>query len=302
MRHNPVLLKEVIESLAVKPGATVLDGTLGSGGHAAAILEGIGPCGKLIGLDQDPAAIMRCRNFFEADPRVTLEHQNFRHLGEVLEKLGVSAVDAVLLDVGTSSEQLGDEARGFSFQSKGDLDMRMNPEIGVKASELLARMSETELSDLFFHYGGERRSRRFSRMIVNARLKRPIRTAEDLVHVLDQALPEFLRFSKGKRPDWARRHPATKVFQALRIAVNDELNALQDGLLAAWKHLKREGRLAVISFHSLEDRIVKRQFQKWNAEGQGKLIFRKPIVAKREEMLNNPRSRSAKLRVIEKIL
>ena len=219
----------------------------------------------------------------------------------MLRELDIIAVDAVLLDVGTSSEQLADEQRGFSFQLKGELDMRMNTEVGFKASELLAKMSEKELATLFYEFGEERNANRFARTIVEARRHHPIQTTEDLIGALDQALPEFLRSKKGNRPVWAKRHPATRVFQALRIAVNDELNALKEGLTAAWERLGTGGRFAVISFHSLEDRIVKQQFRKWHDEKCGKLIFRKPIVAKREEILNNPRSRSAKLRVVERM-
>lgn len=301
MRHNPVLLQEVLEHLDLKPGAVIVDGTLGSGGHAEAILKKIGPEGRLIGLDQDPEAIARCRQIFQSDPRVILEHENFRNLGKVLTRLQVSGVNAVLLDIGTSSEQLADGKRGFSFQAKGELDMRMNPEIGPKTSELLQKMPESELADLFFHYGGERHSRRFAHRIVERRKEKPILTTEDLIETLEEAQPRSMKFQKGRRPAWARRHPATRVFQALRIAVNDELNALQEGLVESWGHLALNGRLAVISFHSLEDRIVKNQFRKWASESTGKLIFRKPIVAKRSEVLDNPKSRSAKLRIIEKL-
>jgi len=278
-----------------------MDGTLGSGGHAEAILGKIGPSGRLIGFDQDPEAIARCQALFQGDPRVTLVHENFRNVGKVFSGLRVSGFDAVLLDIGTSSEQLGDGKRGFSFQTEGELDMRMNPEVGLKASELLARMSEVELADLFYHYGEERNSRRFARVIVERRRETPILTIEDLNQTLEQALPAHMRFKKGQRPSWARRHPSTKVFQALRIGVNDELEALKEGMGVAFEHLRKTGRLGIISFHSIEDRIVKQQFRKWDDEGQGKLIFRKPVVAKRAEILNNPRARSSKLRVIEKI-
>ena len=301
MRHNPVLLQEVLEHLALRPGAVVMDGTLGSGGHSEAILKQIGPSGKLIGFDQDPEAIARCRALFQEDPRVTLVHENFRDLEKVFSGLGVAAFDAVLLDIGTSSEQLADGKRGFSFQTEGELDMRMNPEVGLKASELLAQMSEVELADLFYHYGEEHNSRRFARVIVERRREHPIRTIEDLNQTLEQALPAHMRFKKGQRPSWARRHPATKVFQALRIGVNDELEALKEGMAAAFNHLAKAGRLGIISFHSIEDRIVKQQFRKWDDEECGNLIFRKPVVANRSEILNNPRARSAKLRVIEKI-
>lgn len=300
MRHNPVLLEEVLEHLALKPGAIVMDGTLGSGGHAEAILGKIGPSGKLAGFDQDPDAIERCRALFGNDPRVLLVHENFRNLGKVFPELGVTGFDAVLLDIGTSSEQLADEKRGFSFQTEGELDMRMNPEAGLKASDLLAQMSEVELSDLFYHYGEERNSRRFAHAIVEARRFKPLRTIDDLNRTLEQALPASLRFKKGHRPSWARRHPATKVFQALRIGVNDELEALKEGMASAFNHLKKSGRFGIISFHSIEDRIVKQQFRQWHGEKRGNLVFRKPLVANRSEILNNPRARSAKLRVIEK--
>jgi len=301
LRHNPVLLQEVLEHLALKPGAVVMDGTLGSGGHAEAILGQIGLSGRLIGFDQDPDAIARCRVLFQGDPRVMLVHENFRNLGKVFSGLKVAGFDAVLLDIGTSSEQLADGKRGFSFQTEGELDMRMNPEVGLKASELLAQLSEVELADLFYHYGEERNSRRFARVIVERRRQQPIQTIEDLNQTLEQALPVHMRFKKGQRPSWARRHPATKVFQALRIGVNDELEALKEGMAAAFGHLTKAGRLGIISFHSIEDRIVKQQFRKWDDEERGNLIFRKPVVANRSEILNNPRTRSAKLRVIEKI-
>jgi 16S rRNA (cytosine1402-N4)-methyltransferase len=301
LRHNPVLLQEVLEHLALKPGAVVMDGTLGSGGHSEAILKEIGPSGKLIGFDQDPEAIARCRALFREDARVTLVHENFRNLDKVFSGLSVTGFDAVLLDIGTSSEQLADGKRGFSFQTEGELDMRMNPEVGLKASELLAQMSEVELADLFYHYGEEHHSRRFAKVIVERRRETPIRTITDLNETLERALPAHMRFKKGQRPSWARRHPATKVFQALRIGVNDELEALKEGMTGAFNHLAKAGRLGVISFHSIEDRIVKQQFRKWDDEECGNLIFRKPIVANRSEILNNPRARSAKLRVIEKI-
>jgi len=278
-----------------------MDGTLGSGGHSEAILQKIGPSGRLIGFDQDPEAIARCRALFQGDSRVTLIHENFRNLEKAFSGLGVAAFDAVLLDIGTSSEQLADGKRGFSFQTEGELDMRMNPEVGLKASELLAQMSEVELADLFYHYGEEHHSRRFARVIVERRRERPIRTIEDLNQTLELALPAHMRFKKGQRPSWARRHPATKVFQALRIGVNDELEALKEGAAAAFDHLKKGGRLGIISFHSIEDRIVKQQFRKWDDEELGNLIFRKPVVAKRSEILNNPRARSSKLRIIEKL-
>lgn len=279
-----------------------MDGTLGSGGHSEAMLEKIGPSGKLVGFDQDPEAIARCRALFGQDPRVTLVHENFRNVKKVFPSLNVAGFDGALLDIGISSEQLADEKRGFSFQTEGTLDMRMNPEVGQKASELIGQMTETQLADLFYYYGEERHSRRFARVVVEARREHcPLETVEDFSKILERALPEHLKFEKGKRPSWARRNPFTKIFQSVRIGVNDELEALKEGMTGAFECLVKGGRLGIISFHSLEDRIVKQQFRKWDGEEAGKLIFRKPIIAKRSEILNNPRSRSAKLRVIEKI-
>ncbi len=301
MYHKPVLLQEILDALALRPGAVVVDGTLGGGGHARAILERIGPTGRLIGLDQDPKAVMRCRELFSGDPQVTVHHENFRYFDKILEKLNISNVDAVILDVGISSDQLADVQRGFSFQSQGELDMRMNPEIGLKASELLQQMSETELTRLFQDYGNERHAARFAHAIVKARYQTPVKTVNDLVGVIEASLPYSLRFKKGHRPQWAKRHPATKIFQALRIVVNDELAALRDGIVSVWKCLALGGRFGIISFHSLEDRIVKQEFRKYVQEKCGQLVFKKPVIPSREEILNNPRARSAKLRVITRI-
>jgi 16S rRNA (cytosine1402-N4)-methyltransferase len=219
-----------------------MDGTLGSGGHSEAMLEKIGPSGKLIGFDQDPEAIARCRKLFGEDPRVLLVHENFRNLSKVFSGLGVEAFDAVLLDIGTSSEQLADGKRGFSFQTEGALDMRMNPEVGLKASEMIGQMTEAQLADLFYYYGEERHSRRFARVIVEARREHcPLETVEDFSKILERALPAHLKFEKGKRPSWARRNPFTKIFQAVRIGVNDELEALKEGMTSAFDHLAKAG-------------------------------------------------------------
>ncbi len=303
MRHNPVLLKEVLAALSIRPGAIVMDGTLGSGGHSEAMLSQIGENGKLFSFDQDSAAIERCKPLFANDSRVRLVHENFRNVGEVFQNFQIAGFDAVLLDIGISSEQLADENRGFSFDSNGLLDMRMDTEKGSRASEILESMTETELADLFYYYGEERHSRRFAHVIVEARRNgKSFNTVSDLNEILQEALPEHLRFEKGKRPAWARRNPFTKVFQAIRIAVNDELEALKEGMAGAFDLLLPHGRLGIITFHSLEDRIVKNKFKEWNAQGKGRLVFKKPIVAERTEILSNPRSRSAKLRVIERIL
>ena len=298
MHHKPVLLNEIIELLDPKPGAIVLDGTIGSGGHAKAFLERIGPEGRLIGLDQDPEAICRCRKLLGDDPRVTLVQRNLRDLELVLNDLNMTKVDRILFDIGLSSDQLADCKRGFSFQTEGDLDMRMNPAVGSKASEYLMTLSEKELARVFYEYADEHRSRRFASAIVRERKKSPIVTTSRLCQIIENSLPASHRFEKGKRPVGNRRNQSTKVFQALRILVNDEFGALHDGMIAAWNRLRPGGRLGVISFHSGEDRIVKEKFRDYVKNSGGELVTRKPVIAKRSEIVDNPRARSAKLRVI----
>lgn len=274
-----------------------MDGTLGSGGHAAAMLEKIGERGRLIGLDQDPASLERCGERFKGDPRVSMHYKNFAALDEVLDSLNISKVDAVILDVGFSSDQLEDGGRGFSFERPGPLDMRMNPENTVSAADLVNGLSEKELETMFFNLGNERWGRRFAKAICERRFSQPIETTEDLVQTLEEALP--FKGSKSK-PVYTKRHFATRVFQALRIAVNRELEVLESSLPIAWNRLNPGGRLGVITFHSLEDRIVKNQFRRWKQSKEGVLVTRKALSATREETLENPRSRSAKLRVIRK--
>jgi 16S rRNA (cytosine1402-N4)-methyltransferase len=299
LSHKPVLVQEVLEALNLNSNAIVVDGTLGNGGHSSKILERLGPNGRLVALDQDPASLERCREL-ASDPRVVLQHENYRNLGEVLKRLHISGVDAVLLDVGFSSNQIEDETRGFSFDRPGPLDMRMNPDNPVSAKDLVNDLSEEELEKIFRDYGEESRARQFAKVIVQERRQSLIETTDRLASVIEKVLFPY-GLKRGKRPQWARRHPATRVFQALRIAVNDELGALSSGLLDIWNHIKPGGRFAVITFHSLEDRIVKHQFKNWAQSGEGKLINKKIISPKREEMIDNPRSRSAKLRSVEKL-
>lgn len=301
MPHKPVLLQEVVQWLNLKPGMTVVDATVGAGGHTLALLKGIGPGGRLIGLDRDPTAVARCRDRFkDFQGRISLHTENFKNLGEVLDSLNIPAVDAVILDVGISSEQLEDPLRGFGFGQAGPLDMRMDPEGEVRARDLVNDLSEKELEGIFRNFGEERRSRPIARAICEAREKQPLETTDALARVIEQALPASYRGQGGQRPPWARRHPATRVFQALRIAVNDELGALREGLPRIWRRLGTGGRLAVISFHSLEDRIVKNQFRCWAQAGEGNRLTKKPLRPTREEILANPRARSAKARVVEK--
>lgn len=311
--HVPVLLSEVLDGLRVVAGGVYIDGTVGAGGHATAILEqaeGV----RLLGLDVDPVALgiagERLRPYIEQG-RVRLVQSNFERLDEVAQAEGFSPTDGALLDLGVSSMQLDTPARGFSFRAEGPLDMRLDPREPVTAAELVNGLPEHELADLIYKYGEEPASRRIARRIVEARSREPFATTSQLEAVVYGAL--------GGRVAGRTRHaihPATKTFQALRIAVNRELDVLEKGLAAAVNVLKPGGRLAVISFHSLEDRIVKlfiRQAQRGcicppeyptcmcGRQPTLKAINSKPIEATAEEARRNPRSRSAKLRVAERI-
>lgn len=291
MSHKPVLVQELLTWLQLKPGMVVVDGTVGAGGHTQAMLEAMGGQGRVIALDQDLQAIEQARRRFQEFPQVILQQTNFRFLQSVLETLNIEAVDAVVLDIGFSSTQLDDAERGFSFERKGPLDMRMDRNAGMTAKALIDALSAEELESIFRRYGEERWSRRIARRIVQARESQDIQSTEDLAEIVRQAVPY-----RGKI------NPATRVFQALRIAVNDELGALNEGLEQAWEALKPSGRCAVISFHSLEDRIVKNYFRKKQEEKKGNILTRKPVQAGEAEIVQNRRSRSAKLRVAEKIL
>lgn len=301
MLHKSVLLTESLEYLGLKEGDIAVDGTLGSAGHSQAMLQAVGKSGRLIALDRDTEAISRCQAVFGEDTRVTLHNANYADMTKVLDSLNIPLVNAVLLDIGFSSDQLEDPERGFSFEREGPLDMRLGKDSEVTAADLVNGLSEWELAKLFWELGEERNGRRYAQLIVQERQKCPIRTTLELVKVLEKSLPKGFTAEKGNRPFWLKRHPATKVFQALRIAVNGELDALRRGLPAIWKRVKPGGRLVVISFHSLEDRIVKHQFLEFKAAGTGKILTKKPILAKTEEQDLNPRSRSAKLRAVEKI-
>jgi 16S rRNA (cytosine1402-N4)-methyltransferase len=284
-RHVPVLPAEVLQLLAPAPGQTFADATVGGGGHAQLIAERLGPGGRLIGLDRDASMLELARPRLEALP-VTLVHANFDRLRSVLTKLGIDAVDGVLADLGVSSDQLDAAERGFSFQATGPLDMRLDPGEGEPAESLLRRLSERDLADLFWEYGEERFSRRIARKIVEVRQRTPLQTTEQLAALVRRCIPR----PKGRRPSI---DPATRVFQALRIAVNDELGALDRFLADLPKVVKPGGRAAVISFHSLEDRRVKHAFadrERWQ------VLTKKPVQAGEEELRGNPRARSAKLR------
>ena len=300
--HVPVLLNETLAALALTPGADVIDGTLGGAGHAEAILQAIAPTGRLLGLDADPAAVARARmRLAPFGERAILAQANFDQMRIVAGAYRLAPA-AILLDLGLSSYQLAGDDRGFSFLSAGPLDMRFNPAAGRSAADLVNTLDEVELADLIFRYGEERFSRRIARALVTAR---PLSEARVVAAVIARAT--------GGRHE--RIHPATRTFQALRMAVNDELGALEQGLAAAIDLLQPGGVLAVIAFHSLEDRLVKQTFRREAQDcicppGQPvctcghravlEILTRKPVVPGAEEVARNPRSRSAKLRAARK--
>ena len=282
--HTAVLPAEVISYLAVEPGMTVVDGTLGGGGHTRLLADAVGPAGRVIALDRDPAAIERGAREFAGKP-VRFAQANFCDIPEVLDALAIDRVDRVLLDIGLSSDQLADDTRGFSFDSDGPLDLRFDPTEGEPAWRMINRLRPETLADIIYEFGEERFSRRIARRIADARGKDPIKTSRDLARVVTAAVP------RTKPPQ--RIHPATRTFQALRIAVNQELKSLRIALERIPTRLAADGRLVVISFHSLEDRLVKEAFrnrQVWEN------LTRSPVEASDEELARNPRSRSAKLR------
>ena len=302
--HIPVLLKEVLHYLIPKKGGGVyIDCTLGGGGHSKAILERIYPDGLLIGIDRDIEAIKAARkelsNFLD---RAILIRDNFKNLEEILSNLKIKVVSGVLFDLGVSSHQLRERERGFSFREDGHLDMRMDPTQKFNASTLINNYTEEELVRIFGKYGEERFSKRIARLIVLERQKNPITTTKQLADLVIRALPKA-----KKRGRW-RIHPATRVFQAIRIEVNQELDLLEKSLNQAIKVLEDKGRICVISYHSLEDRIVKNVFKKAEREKVAKenyglkIITKKPIRASQEEIKRNPKARSAKLRVAEKAI
>ncbi|MDD5136391.1 MAG: 16S rRNA (cytosine(1402)-N(4))-methyltransferase RsmH [Candidatus Omnitrophica bacterium] len=292
--HQPVMLDEVISSLNLKPGHVVLDATVGGGGHAGAILKCVTPGGRLIGLDADEYAIKAAEEGLkEFSGSFKLINENFRDLDRVLSKEGIKSLNAVLFDVGVSSFQLDSAERGFSMKEDAPLDMRMDRRRGISAFDIINRYKESDISDIIYRYGEERFSRKIARRIVQERAKKPIETTAELAAIV--------RRSIGPRQKHFRIDPATRTFQAIRIAVNDELAALEEGLKKAVSWLDVGSRIAVIAFHSLEDRIVKNLFKGYAGLGVLKIITKKPVGPSDEEVAANPRSRSAHLRVAERI-
>lgn len=301
--HVPVLYHEVLEAMQPRSGCRYVDATLGTGGHAAGILDASAPDGKLLGLDADPEAITYAREVLRVyGDRVVLQAANFRQIDAVAPGLGFEEVDGILMDLGLSSRQLGQSSRGFSFSQDGPLDMRFDPGRGRSAADLVNHLPEAELADLFWRFGEERHSRRIARAIVAAR---PLTTTGQLADVVSRTV--------GRRE---KIHPATRIFQALRIAVNHELEALSEALPQARDLLRPGGRIAVIAFHSLEDRLVKHFFLEeardclcppeavvcvCQHKATLRVLTRRPIRPTDEERAANPPSRSARLRVAERL-
>ncbi|MBX3012842.1 MAG: 16S rRNA (cytosine(1402)-N(4))-methyltransferase RsmH [Caldilineaceae bacterium] len=305
--HIPIMLAEILAGLPLQAGSRVIDGTIGGGGHTAAFLAQSAPTGQILGIDADPAAIRRVALRFSAEiaeQRLRLVQGNFGDVATLAQQHGFTAVDAILLDLGVSSFQLDTPERGFSFRSDGPLDMRFDPHQGVSAADIVNSWPEKELADILYQYGEERQSRRIARFLVQ---QRPFQTTAQLAEAIERA-------HGGRRGN--RIHPATRAFQALRIAVNEELQQLEKVLPQCLELLAHGGRLAVLTFHSLEDRIVKQWMQKeastyvhdemipqggYERRPTLAILTRKPITAADAELTHNPRSRSAKLRIAEKI-
>jgi 16S rRNA (cytosine1402-N4)-methyltransferase len=308
--HQPVLLEEVLSLLECRPGGIYVDGTVGGGGHARAILERTSPDGLIVGIDRDDDALREAsRSLAPFGRRALLEKGSFADLRDVLAARGIGPVQGILFDLGVSSHQLDTPERGFSFTLEGPLDMRMNPSSGPTARDLVRNAREDELTSIFKDFGEERYARRIARAIVERRRQEPIGTTVELAALIARVVPR--RSSEGRRI-----HPATRVFQALRIAVNSELEQLERGLMEGFEALAPGGRIAVIAFHSLEDRLVKETFRSWEkactcppgipvctcrAKAKARVLTRKPIRPRPEEADANPRARSARLRAAERI-
>jgi len=297
MQHTPVLLQEVVQWLALRPGMRIVDGTLGAGGHAEAIIPAIMPDGMFVGIDWDKDVLSMTRErlekkFAQFKDRMFFVHGNYADVREVLKKLSLDRVDGMVADLGFSSWHITDSGRGFSFNTGDILDMRYDTSLGVPAYQVVNGFSEQDIADIIFRYSQERYSRRIARLIVRERQQEKIMTADRLRDIIHEAVPGSYR--RGKI------NPATKTFQALRIYVNQELENVEQLLKSIRNILKPKGRICIISFHSMEDRLVKQYFRSLVHAGEGEVLTKKPIVPDAQEIDENPKSRSAKLRVFKK--
>lgn len=295
MKHITVLLEEAVEALAITKTATVVDATLGAGGHARRILAELGSKGTFIGFDADSTALTELQDLRTAKSTVHLVHSNFANIQTELHKLHIESVDAILADLGWRTDQFTDGGKGFSFSSDDSLLMTYGDPSAYlfTASDIVNGWNEEDIANVFYGYGEERYSRQIAKAIVEYRKKKKIVSAAELAEIIFTSVPVSYRHG--------RIHPATKSFQGLRIAVNDEFKVLENFIASAWQVLASGGRLAIISFHSLEDRIVKHTFRNYVQTKSGVLITKRPIVAGSDELTKNPRARSAKLRIIEKV-
>ena len=309
-KHIPVLFHEIMDIMAPQPGEVFVDCTLGGGGHSRGFLERMGDDGRLIGIDQDTNALQAAgANLAEFGDRVTYVHSNYNNLDEILNTYAPDGVDGILFDIGVSSHQLDEKDRGFSYMQDAPLDMRMNQSQNFSAWDVVNTYSEEELHRIIKEYGEERWAKRVAQFIVEFRKEKPVETTGELVDIIKRAIP------KGAREEGS--HPAKRTFQAIRIEVNDELGVLTRTISVAVKHLKKGGRLGIISFHSLEDRIVKEQFRYLASDcicppelpfcqcdkvSEVKILTRKPVTATKEELEANSRSKSAKFRAVVKIV
>ncbi|MDO8482700.1 MAG: 16S rRNA (cytosine(1402)-N(4))-methyltransferase RsmH [bacterium] len=296
VQHIPVLLNEVIAGLDIKPDDVFFDGTINGGGHSKAVYDKLNSKGVLIGTDLDETALGKAREKLQGgNAKVVLKQSSFRNLDTVLEQAQVPTVDKILFDLGLSSNQFEESGRGFSFQKDEPLLMtfKIKPmESDLTAHRIINEWEEDNLAQIIESYGEERFAKKIAHAIVFFREKKEIKTTDELVNIIKEAVP--------KKYQHGRLHPATKTFQALRITVNDEIESLRDGLRKGFEHLTAGGRMAVISFHSIEDRIVKNFFRERVKEEMGRLINKKPITPSQKEITENPRSRSAKMRILEK--
>jgi len=294
--HVPVMLQEVLDYLKLAPGQIIVDATLGTGGHSLEILKRITPNGRLIGIDRDENSLAICRQrLSQFKDSTEFVHANFVDIDQVLANLGIEKIDGIVFDLGISSYQLFDPQRGFSFQEEGPLDMRLDKSSYISAYDLVNNLNENEISQMLWNFGQERWHNRIAHLLVQERRNEPIATTKQLANLVMRAIPHRYRRS------YYRIHPATRTFQAVRIAVNRELEILESAVKKAVDILRKQARICVISFHSLEDRVIKHTFRALKADGLIDIITAKPLTPGFGEMETNPSSRSSKFRVVERI-